>query len=228
MLRPPARAWCAQARGHLHAHPRPQPHSWVSRACSSGWAALRELASNEKSPQEEQGLSWPLSLTPPPPSMADSSCPSTGLTCFYGNENPGSGSLWSCHLLLLHLSSVKHPSLVPLGCAERIFRGWSKEKARGKEGKQEGGPGWPHRAHWTGQGRESGTEGEVGGCEPMCLPCRISTQASAGGHRHILLPSTGPLMRDVGGGGEAGRRLGREGSCAESCAGPGGREQGEG
>lgn len=40
----------------------------------------------------------------------------------------GSSSLRSCHLLLLHLSSVNHASLVPLGCAERIFRRPREEK----------------------------------------------------------------------------------------------------
>lgn len=49
------------------------------------------------------------------------------------------------------------------------------------------------------------------GVSQRAFPSESGVQASAGGHGHILLPSTQPLMRDVGGGGGGSRRqLGRD------------------
>lgn len=128
----------------------------------------------------------------------------------------GSGSLWSCHLLLLHLSSVKHPRLVHSAASQDGGK---------KRGEEKAAPGWPHRTHWTDRATEGSSGDREGGArervyKPTWLSFRISKQASAGGHRHIQLPSTQPLMRDVGGGGEAAEGWSGEGSCAETCAGP--------
>lgn len=90
-LSPPARARGAQARGHAPCLPPsraaqqlflPGPASWGVWPLGN-WRAVRRAL------QEEPCLSSPLSLAPPPPSTADSSHPSTGLTCFHGNRNPG-------------------------------------------------------------------------------------------------------------------------------------------
>lgn len=71
------------------------------------------------------------------------------------------------------------------------------------------------------------TEGEEGEHKPMCLPVRISEQASAGGHCHIhyLLPA---FNEDCRRGREARGRQGREGSWAETEAAQCGPEPGEG
>ena len=146
----------------------------------------------------------------------------------------GSGSLWSCHLLLLHLSSVKHPRLVQSAASQDRGKKGSKEKRKRQpqaghtehtgqasleeealETRRVGGGG--ERRQGGGGERERKREREN---KTMWLSFRISKQASAGGHRHIQLPSTQPLMRDVGGGGDAEEGWSREGSCAEPCAGP--------
>lgn len=113
----------------------------------------------------------------------------------------GSGSLWSCHLLLLHLSSVKHPSRGHLAVQSASSEDGGKKRAE-ERGNAERQPqaGHPGHAHGPGPARR-GREGEEGGWTPTCLPCRISEQASAGGHHHIPLPCTQPLMRAVGGAG---------------------------
>lgn len=106
-------------------------------------------------------------------------------------------------------------------------------KKRGEEKSPHGkaAPGWPYTTHWTdqaGEGSFRDREGEEGGCKPTCLPFRISEQASAGGHGHILLPSPQPLMRDVGGAESQAAGWGREGSWAETRAARRAAEPGEG
>lgn len=79
----------------------------------------------------------------------------------------GSSSLCSCHLLLLHLSSVKHLSRVPLGCAGASLEDKVKKGGAGKEGVRKGCPQAARRKH-SGQerleeaafGAREGEEGE--------------------------------------------------------------------
>lgn len=87
-----------------------------------------------------------------------------------------------------------------------------KEKREAKREKVEGSPrlatqGTPDRLGWRRKLQRWG--GRCWG-EPTCLPFRISEQASAGGHRRRLLPSTQPLMRDLGREGEAAEGWGWE------------------
>ena len=80
-------------RAHHPAPPEPRPAAVQPGPASKTVQLLKEpRAGREKSPP---GGAVPLcappnpSLVPPPPSTADSSGPSTGLTCCHGNRNPG-------------------------------------------------------------------------------------------------------------------------------------------
>lgn len=72
---------------------QPQSSSGFPKACYLGCVALRESGDSKKNPPGDVPLLTRLTCPPPPPppSTADSSHPSTGLTCFHGNWNPG---LW--------------------------------------------------------------------------------------------------------------------------------------
>lgn len=62
----------------------------------------------------------------------------------------------------------------------------------------------------------------------MCLPFRISEQASAGGHCHILLPTPQPLMRATGGAGRLAQAGEEKAAGQRSVLAQHGAEPGEG
>lgn len=178
-LRPPARAWCVQTRGcALCPPPSPDPASapvqrWSPRGPASWSAQPLGNPGAVRRTLQEMCLSATLSPIPPPPSTADSSHPSIGLTCFHGNWNPG--LLQPLVLPPVITSSLKCKASSPgaLGCAERSFIDGVKKGGR-KRGK--GSPRLATRTGQAGGGSFGDWERKERGCKATCLPFRISSR----------------------------------------------------
>lgn len=146
------------ARHPALTQPRPQssgglpgPASWSAQPWGNRGAVRRTL--------QEMCLSSTLSLVPPPPSTADSSHPSIGLTCFHGNWNPGLQQPLVLPPVITSSLKCKASSPGALGCAERSFTGRSKERGQEKrETQPQAGhtdrPGWRRKLWRLGEGRE--------------------------------------------------------------------------
>jgi hypothetical protein len=96
MLRLPARTCWAQARGHGQCplsslELQPPSCSCLSRACLDGvYSTWGKMGSHKQSPPgKDVPLLTPLACFPTTLHGWHFLCPSTGLSCFHGNRNPG-------------------------------------------------------------------------------------------------------------------------------------------